>query len=512
MSARPRNPLIDGLERTLLPQPGTLVIFGGAGDLSARKLLPAVYNLQVDGVLPANFAVVGFARNELDDAAFRALARDGITRFSRRALDEEQWAQFSRRLFYVTGSFDDNQAYNELKWRVEKIEAEWSIPGNRVFYLAIPPSLIGTCVGKLGAAGFVNRPDQAAISRIIVEKPVGRDLESARAINATLAKTFDESQIFRIDHYLGKETVQNILVLRFANSILEPLWNAKYVDHVQLTVAEAEGVGIRAGYYEEAGALRDMVQNHILQVLAMIAMEPPWSLDAETIRDAKIELLRCLRPVRGADVDKLVVRAQYASGVHHGDEVPGYRREDGVRRDSTTETYVALKVFIDNWRWAGVPFYIRTGKRLPKRASEAAVYFKPVPQILFNTNADAPLEWNVLALRIQPDEGFSLRLSSKLPGPKVAIYPVKMDFHYDATFGESTPEAYERLLLDVMAGDATLFMRRDAVEASWSWVTAILEAWDATRARFVPEYSAGSWGPIEAERLIESDGRRWRTL
>ena len=512
MSVRPRNPLIDGLERTLLPQPGTLVIFGGAGDLSARKLLPAVYNLQVDGVLPANFAVVGFARNELDDAAFRALARDGITRFSRRALDEEQWAQFSRRLFYVTGSFDDNQAYNELKWRVEKIEAEWSIPGNRVFYLAIPPSLIGTCVGKLGAAGFVNRPDQAAISRIIVEKPVGRDLESARAINATLAKTFDESQIFRIDHYLGKETVQNILVLRFANSILEPLWNAKYVDHVQLTVAEAEGVGIRAGYYEEAGALRDMVQNHILQVLAMIAMEPPWSLDAETIRDAKIELLRCLRPVRGADVDKLVVRAQYASGVHHGDEVPGYRREDGVRRDSTTETYVALKVFIDNWRWAGVPFYIRTGKRLPKRASEAAVYFKPVPQILFNTNADAPLEWNVLALRIQPDEGFSLRLSSKLPGPKVAIYPVKMDFHYDATFGESTPEAYERLLLDVMAGDATLFMRRDAVEASWSWVTAILEAWDATRARFVPEYSAGSWGPIEAERLIESDGRRWRTL
>ena len=506
------NLLTAGLSQTLIPQPCTLVIFGGAGDLSARKLLPAVYNLSLDGVLPANFAIVGFARNELDDSSFRAIARDGIERFSRRPLDETHWAQYSHSLFYVTGSFTDRQAYVELRRRLEKVESEFGIPGNRVFYLSIPPSLIETCVEQLKAAGFVADPREAPISRIIVEKPVGRDLVSARGINEMLARTFDESQIFRIDHYLGKETVQNILVLRFANSVLEPLWNAKYVDHVQLTVAEEEGVGQRAGYYEEAGALRDMVQNHILQVLAMIAMEPPWSLDPENIRDAKLDVLRCLRRLTGSDVETHVVRAQYGPGYHHGEDVPGYRREEGVRRDSTTETYVALKMFIDNWRWAGVPFYVRTGKRLPKRVSEAAIYFKSVPEILFNTNRDAPLESNVVTLRIQPNEGFSLRLSSKLPGPKVRIYPVKMDFHYGATFGDSSPEAYERLLLDVMSGDATLFMRRDAVEASWAWVTALLEAWEASRTRYVPEYPAGSWGPVEADRLIEADGRKWRTL
>src|SRR5439155_15062180 len=506
------NLLTAGLSQTLIPQPCTLVIFGGAGDLSARKLLPAVYNLSLDGVLPANFAIVAFDRLKLDDSSYRATARAGIERFSRRPLDETHWAQYSHSLFYVTGSFTDRQAYVELRRRLAKVESEFGIPWNRVFYLSIPPSLIETCVEQLKAAGFVADPREAPISRIIVEKPVGRDLVSARGINEMLARTFDESQIFRIDHYLGKETVQNILVLRFANSVLEPLWNAKYVDHVQLTVAEEEGVGQRAGYYEEAGALRDMVQNHILQVLAMIAMEPPWSLDPENIRDAKLDVLRCLRRLTGSDVETHVVRAQYGPGYHHGEDVPGYRREEGVRRDSTTETYVALKMFIDNWRWAGVPFYVRTGKRLPKRVSEAAIYFKSVPEILFNTNRDAPLESNVLTLRIQPDEGFSLRLSSQLPGPKVRIYPVKMDFHYGATFGDSSPEAYERLLLDVMSGDATLFMRRDAVEASWAWVTALLEAWEASRTRYVPEYPAGSWGPVEADRLIEADGRKWRTL
>jgi glucose-6-phosphate 1-dehydrogenase len=507
-----RNPLTAGLSKTLLPQPCTLVIFGGGGDLSRRKLLPAVYNLALDGMLPANFAVVGFSKQELEDDSFRAFARDGIQRFSRRPLDEKHWADYARSLFYVPGSFGDAQAYVELRRRLEKVEGEFGIPGSRVFYLSIPPSLISTCLEQLKAAGFVAKPGEGSFSRVIVEKPIGRDLRSARAINSTLAQTFDESQIFRIDHYLGKETVQNILVLRFANSILEPLWNSKYVDHVQLTVAEEEGVGTRAGYYEEAGALRDMVQNHILQVLALITMEPPWSLDPETVRDARLEVLRSLRPLRGASVDTHVVRAQYGPGHHHGEDVRGYRREDDVKRDSTTETYVALKIFIDNWRWAGVPFYIRTGKRMPKRASEAAVYFKPVPEILFNTNRDAPLDTNVLTLRIQPDEGFSLRLSSKLPGPKIRIYPVKMDFHYGTTFGESSPEAYERLLLDVMAGDATLFMRRDAVEASWSWVSGILDAWEASRVRFVPEYDAGSWGPIEADRLIEADGRKWRAL
>ena len=508
-----QNPLTAGLAKTLIPQPCSLVIFGGGGDLARRKLVPAVYNLALDGVLPATFAVMGFSRFESDDLAFRAIAREGLQKFSRQALDPARWPDFERTLFYVTGSFDDPRAYAQLKERLEKVEAELGIPGNRIYYLAIPPSLIETCVQQLKAAGMVAPPDRPGpFSRVIVEKPVGRDLESAQKINATVAAAFDESQIFRIDHYLGKETVQNLLVLRFANSIFEPIWNTKYVDHVQITVAEQEGVGIRSVYYEEAGALRDMVQNHILQVLCLAAMEPPWALDADVVRDARLEVLRAMRPITGKDVEQFVVRAQYGPGFTHGEEVPGYRREEGVRSDSTTETYVAIKAYIDNWRWAGVPFYIRTGKRLPKRASEVAIQFKAVPQILFNADPGTPLDTNVLALRIQPEEGLSLRISSKLPGPKVRVYPVKMDFRYGTTFGEASPEAYERLLLDMMAGDATLFMRRDAVEASWAWVTALIDAWQSTGTRWLPEYPAGTWGPLEADKLIQADDRRWRVL
>jgi glucose-6-phosphate 1-dehydrogenase len=507
------NPLIAGKNMTHVPQPCTLVIFGGGGDLSRRKLLPAVYNQALDGELPANFAVLGFAMEAMDDVSYREFAKVGVEKFSRQALDAHHWPDFERCLHYQQGSFTNPEAYQQLKKRLEEIETTFGIPGNRVFYLAIPPALIETCVTQLNAAGLVMPLDgKSPFSRIIVEKPIGRDLESARQVNATLCANFDEQQIYRIDHYLGKETVQNILAMRFGNVIFEPLWNARYIDHVQITVAEEEGVGTRAGYYDRAGALRDMVQNHILQLLTLIAMEPPWSMNADIMRDHRQNVLSCLRPITAENFDQHVVRAQYGPGYYHGEDVPGYRRENGVSQDSTTETYVALKVFIDNWRWAGVPFYIRTGKRMPKRASEIAIQFKSVPPILFNANHDQPLEPNVLALSIQPNEGLSLRIATKLPGARLKIFPVKMDFRYGSTFGEQSPEAYERLLLDVMAGDASLFMRRDMVESSWHWIDDILNIWASKRTRWLPEYSAGTWGPLEADRLIENDNRKWRLL
>jgi glucose-6-phosphate 1-dehydrogenase len=501
-----------GLTRTLAPQPCTLIIFGGGGDLSKRKLLPGLYNLAVDGVLPGRFATIGFGKYAMSDDEYRTFAREGVTKFSRREIADQAWSSVSRFLFYQQGSFDDASAYEALKQRIQAVDSQFGIPGNHIFYLAIPPDFITTCVRNLRQAGLVTGAGDRAFTRVIVEKPIGHDLESARAINDALARELDERQIFRIDHYLGKETVQNILVLRFANSIFEPLFNQKYIDHVQITVAEEEGVGTRAGYYEGAGALRDMVQNHILQLLTLVAMEPPWSLEPDVVRDARLEVLRSLRPMQDEEIDRHVIRAQYGPGYVAGKSVPGYRRETDVKPDSTTETYVALEVFVDNWRWAGVPFYIRTGKRLPKRVSEISVQLKEVPRILFNADPSGKLDANILSLRIQPDEGFSLRISSKVPGAKVKIYPVVMDFHYGTTFGNTSPEAYERLLLDVMAGDATLFMRRDAVEASWSFVQNILDRWSAKPERWLPEYAAGHWGPLEADRLIDSSGRRWWTL
>jgi glucose-6-phosphate 1-dehydrogenase len=507
------NPLLAGLLEEQMAQPCTLVIFGGGGDLSKRKLLPAMYNQALDGALPANFALLGVALEEMDDDAYRAFAREGIERYSRQPLDEHHWPDFEHLLHYQAGSFSDPETYVRLKQRLEQIEPSFGIPGNRVFYLAIPPALIETCVQNLNAAGLVYPVDgNQPFSRVIVEKPIGHDLQSARQVNDVLGRNLDESQIYRIDHYLGKETVQNILVMRFGNSIFEPLWNAKYIDHVQLTVAEEEGVGTRAGYYDHAGALRDMVQNHILQLLTLIAMEPPWAMRADVIRDHRQDVLNCLRPITPEAIDQHVVRAQYGPGFHQGVDVPGYRREDGVGPDSTTETFVALKLFIDNWRWAGVPFYIRTGKRMPKRASEIAVHFKGTPPILFNADPRRQLEQNVLALSIQPNEGLSLRIATKLPGPKVRIFPVKMDFRYGATFGDQSPEAYERLMIDVMSGDATLFMRRDAVERSWLFIDDILHSWESSGVRWLPEYSAGTWGPVEADRMIEMDNHKWRLL
>jgi glucose-6-phosphate 1-dehydrogenase len=488
----------------------TIVIFGGSGDLAHRKLLPALYNLHLDGLLPAGFAIVGVGRKDFDDAAYREFAKDGITHFSRRPIDGQAWQTFAAMIFFVNLSLDDERGLAPLGARLDIIEHETTRSSDRIYYLAVPPTLFAATVRALGQARFVSK-DRGPISRIVVEKPIGRDLESARAINDSIAEVFDEKQIYRIDHYLGKETVQNILVMRFANSIFEPLFNHRYVDHVQITVAEEEGVGTRAGYYELAGALRDMVQNHLLQLLSLTATEPPHSLDADVVRDERLEVLESLRPIAQDAVDANVVRAQYSAGFINGQPVPGYREEPGVDPGSRTETFVALRLFIDNWRWAGVPFMLRTGKRLPKRASEISVHLKEVPPILFNANPNARLDPNVLSIRIQPDEGFSLGISSKVPGPAVRIYPVKMDFHYGSTFGGSTPEAYERLLLDVMNGDQTLFMRRDAVEAAWRFVTPILERWAQDSAP-LPTYPAGEWGPPEANRLLESTGRTWRAL
>jgi glucose-6-phosphate 1-dehydrogenase len=488
----------------------TLVIFGGAGDLTHRKLLPALYNLFVDGLLPEHVVVVGVGRKDFGDDGYRAFARDGVQQFSRRPIDEKHWTEFAKLLYFVNVDITAENAFATLGSRLDVIEHEPGRTSDRIYYMAIPPSLFIPTVEQLARARFVGPMNGGPIARVIVEKPIGHDLPSAKAINDALAKVFDERQIFRIDHYLGKETVQNVLVLRFANSFLEPIINLRHIDHVQITVAESEGIGNRAGYYDQAGALRDMVQNHLLQLLAVIGMEPPHSLEADVVRDEKLEVIQSLRPIKGEEVDRFVVRGQYAAGFSEGKPVPGYCEEPGVSPFSRTETFVALQLFIDNWRWAGVPFFLRTGKRMPRRVSEIAVHLKPVPPILFNATGDR-LEPDVLMIRIQPDEGFALRIESKVPGPSVNIKPVNMDFSYKDVFGGTTPEAYERLLLDVMIGDATLFMRRDQVEASWSWMTPILERWAEQPEASPALYKAGTWGPPEADRLIEATGRKWDT-
>jgi glucose-6-phosphate 1-dehydrogenase len=502
------NPLLEGLHEQRIPEPCCIVIFGASGDLTRRKLIPALYSLAADHLLPSHLAILGCGRVEMDTAKFREDMRSGCEQFARAAFKQDVWDDFAQGLYYLPGNFDDDAGFQALKAQVEEIERKHGLPGNRLFYLAVPPSQFPIVGRHLPASGLTYRCDEGQpFSRLIIEKPFGRDLESARSLNRVLRDGWEEEQIYRIDHYLGKETVQNIMAFRFGNAIFEPLWNNNYVDHVEITVAESIGTGGRGGYYETSGALRDMVQNHIFQLLTMTAMEPPISTTADAIRDEKVKVLQALRPLSPQEVPANTARGQYVAGSVDGEDVPGYQEEGGVAKGSCTETFVALKVMIDNWRWAGVPFYIRTGKRLPKRVSEISIVFRKVPHLLFK---GANIEPNVLAIRIQPDEGIVLKVGSKVPGAAMKINPVLMEFRYGTSFGAEPPEAYERLLLDSLLGDSTLFTRSDEVEASWRWINRVLEAWQ--HGAPPDPYPAGSWGPDSASDLLHRDGRHWRHL
>jgi glucose-6-phosphate 1-dehydrogenase len=512
MTTTLENPLRAGTRLEHTPAPATMVIFGATGDLTHRKLVPALYNLTVDRYLHPNFSVVGFARRDWSDEHFREQMYDGVKEFSRRPVEQPIWEGFSRNLHFHSSNFDDPAGYEALAACLDKLDEERGAEGNRIYYLSTSPNYFPTIVERLGEAGLGGRTRRAgsAYTRILIEKPFGNDLESARALNDQLHQVFSESQIYRIDHYLGKETVQNILVLRFANGIFEPVWNRNYIDHVQITAAEHIGVEGRGGYYDGAGALRDMVQSHLMQLLNLVAMEPPVAFDANAVRDEKVKLVRAIRAIRGNAVAEQVIRGQYGMGRIQGKEVPGYRQEPDVPQDTRTETYAALKLFVDNWRWQGVPFYLRTGKRLPKRVTEIAIEFKQPPHLLFGAQAAGGMEPNVLALRIQPDEGISWKVAVKTPGTRLDIRPVKMEFLYGSSFGEGPPEAYERLLLDALLGDSTLFTRGDEVEASWAFVTDILDAWEQMGSADIATYEAGSWGPREADRMLYRDDREWR--
>src|SRR5450432_3967656 len=500
------NPLREGLSTKAVPQPCAVVIFGATGDLTHRKLIPALYNIAADGELPPAVAVVGSARRPKTDDEFRKEMEETTRKFSRQTVRDEIWEGFAKSLYYHQSEFADEAGYQKLAERLNRLDKESGTRGNHLFYFATSPEQFETIVQNLKKAGL-NKAREGSWARVILEKPFGTDLRSARQLNRVVESSFSEDQTYRIDHFLGKETAQNILVLRFANAIFEPLWNGDHIDHMQITAAETLGVENRAGYYEGAGALRDMVQNHLLQLLCLVGMEPPTDLGADSIRDEKVKVVHSLRRFKDEEVATEVVRGQYAAGAINGKTVAGYREEQGVAPKSQTETYVALRILVDNWRWSEVPIYVRVGKRLPKSGTEISVHFKKAPQVLFNRESQA-IDSNVLVIRIQPDEGISLRMQAKVPGTSFRIESVKMDFHYGTSFGKASPEAYERLLLDAMSGDATLFARRDEVEQAWKFIDLVEDAWHMSdHPPALCEYPSGSWGPKEADELIERDGR-----
>jgi glucose-6-phosphate 1-dehydrogenase len=491
--------------------PVALVIFGATGDLTRRKLIPAIYNLAADGLLGPSFAVVGLARREQSTEHFRTELEAAVREHSRRPVDPAIWQQVAEHLHYVQGEFSDHAAYQKLGRQLHEVDQLHHLPGHRVFYLAAPPATYPEILRELRESGLAKPSGSGAFTRIVIEKPIGHDLQSSRALNQALLAAFDESQIYRIDHYLGKETVQNILVFRLGNGIFEPLWNRRYIEHVQITVAETLGVEGRGAYFDSAGVSRDILQNHLLQLLTLTAMEPPVRFTADAVRDEKVKVLRSLKPLDHRAVAEQSVRAQYQAGTVAGEPVPGYREEPAVAPRSMTETFLALKLEIDNWRWAGVPFYLRVGKRLPKRATEIAISFRRPPISIFRDAGCGTIESNVLSLRIQPDEGISLSFGSKAPGQAIHIDPVQMDFLYETSFGWTPPEAYEHLILDCMQGDSTLFARKDEVELAWELVDSIQSAWQRGKPPLV-EYEAGTWGPAAADQLIGRDGFRWRRL
>jgi glucose-6-phosphate 1-dehydrogenase len=504
------NPLRAGIRLERTAEPCIVVIFGASGDLTKRKLLPALYRLVQERLLPAEFAIIGLARTEMTSDEFRSRMKEAVQEFSEdKSVDEEVWDSFAQGLHYLTADINNPADYDKLSELLAQVDSERGTQGNRLFYLSVAPKFYAEAVKQLGEHNLAKPVDKGWV-RVIVEKPFGTDLESARSLNRELLQHLDEQQIYRIDHYLGKETVQNLLVFRFANGIFEPLWNRQYIDHVQLTNAEMVGVEGRGGYYETAGVVRDMIQNHVFQVLSLVAMEPPVSLGSEAVRDEKIKAMQAARAFTPERVRTECVRGQYGPGSIAGQPVPGYRQETDVAPDSTTETFAMLTMYFDNWRWAGVPFYVRSGKRLPKRVTEIAIHFKAAPLPLFG-NAMEQMTPNQLIIRIQPDEGIALRFAAKVPGQVTNIRDVNMDFRYGASFGVHLAEAYERLLLDCILGDSTLYARKDMTERGWEIVMPILNEWAASKDPVdFPNYEAGTWGPKASHDLIERDGRRWR--